>query len=64
LVSGLGKGSDWRTSSRCNGGSCVAMAIRDDAILVRNTSDPEGPIIAVSPAAWRDLIAGIKRAER
>jgi hypothetical protein len=40
------------------------MAIRDDAILVRNTSDPEGPIIAVSPAAWRDLIAGIKRAER
>jgi hypothetical protein len=61
LVSGLGKGSDWRISSWCNGGSCVAVAIRDDAILVRNTSGPEGPILAFNPAAWRDLIADIKR---
>ena len=61
MVSGFGNGSDWRTSSWCNAGDCVAVAIRDDAILVRNTSSPEGPILAFNPAAWRDLIADIKR---
>jgi len=40
------------------------VAIRGDAILVRNKSDPAGPIIAFGPAAWRDLIAGIKQAQR
>ena len=51
----------WRKSSRCDGGACTEIAVQDDAILVRSSSEPDGPILAFSPAAWRDLIAGIKR---
>jgi hypothetical protein len=28
-------------------------------MLLRSSVDPDGPILAFSPAAWRDLIAGI-----
>ena len=61
LVAGLGKGLEWRRSSWCNGGTCVEAAVQDDAILLRSSADPDGPILVLSPAAWRDLIIGIKR---
>jgi Domain of unknown function (DUF397) len=61
LASGVGKNSEWRKSSRCNNGACIEIAVQDDAILVRSSADQDGPIIALSLAAWRDLIIGIKR---
>lgn len=60
LASGLGESLEWRRSSRCNGGACVEATVQNDAILVRNSSDPDGPILAFSLASWRDSIAGIK----
>jgi hypothetical protein len=47
----------WRKSSRSggnNGGgsNCVEVATAPDAILVRDSKDPNGPRLAVTPAAW------------
>jgi hypothetical protein len=39
----------------------VEAASGDDVILLRRSADPDGPTVAVSHAAWRDLIARIKR---
>jgi hypothetical protein len=29
--------------------------------LLRSSVDPDGPILAFTPSAWRDLIADIKQ---
>jgi Domain of unknown function (DUF397) len=52
----------WRISSWCDGGACIEIAIQDHAVLLRSSADPDGPVLAFGPAAWRELIAGIKQA--
>jgi len=61
LASGLDNVLKWRKSSRCDGGACIEIAIQNHAILLRSSVDPDGPILAFTPTAWRDLIVGIKQ---
>jgi hypothetical protein len=54
----------WRKPSRSSGGqqnSCVEVA-RDlrGVVAVRDSKDPHGPILTVTPARWQDFIAGVK----
>lgn len=53
---------NWRKSSHSggNGGSCIEVA-SDRAVLVRDTTDRTGPMLAFSPAAWHQLVAQLKR---
>jgi hypothetical protein len=53
---------NWRKSSHSggNGGSCIEVA-SDGAVVVRDTVDRTGPVLAFSPAAWRKLVAQLKR---
>jgi hypothetical protein len=34
--------------------------VQDDVVLLRGSGDPDGPILAFTHAAWRDLTARIK----
>jgi hypothetical protein len=47
----------WRTSSYTGsgGGNCVEVASQpqDNRILIRDTKDRHGPVLAFSPGAWR-----------
>ena len=56
---------DWRTSSRSAGnGACVQVATADDlAVLVRDSQDPGGVVLALTPDAWRDLTSRVKAAD-
>lgn len=52
-------GLTWRKSSysgNTNGG-CVAMARTRDAVAVRDSKHPDGPVLVFAPAAWRALQA-------
>jgi hypothetical protein len=62
LASGFDDVLKWRKSSRCNDGACIEIAIQGYAILLRSSIDPDGPVLAFTPTAWRDLIANIKQA--
>ncbi|MFF5171345.1 DUF397 domain-containing protein [Micromonospora sp. NPDC000089] len=45
----------WRKSTRSgsNGGDCVEVADNlPGVIAVRDSKDPEGPVLTFSPAAW------------
>ncbi|GAA2623117.1 DUF397 domain-containing protein [Actinomadura fulvescens] len=48
----------WRKSSytTSNGGNCVELAGLDDAVAVRDSKDPYGPVILVRRAALRRAI--------
>lgn len=55
----------WIKSTASNAtGQCVETAsIKEGEILVRNSRDPEGPILAFTKAEWIAFIAGAKAGE-
>ena len=55
----------WRTSSYTNnGGACVEVAGNLPGIVaVRDSKDRSGPVLVLTPAQWRELIAGIRAGE-
>ena len=55
-----GNGIVWRTSSYTGGqGNCVEVATAAGTVLVRDTKDREGPLLAVPTTAWRAFLADI-----
>lgn len=45
----------WRKASRSgeNGGNCVELARLPGMVAVRDSKDPDGPVLLVTPAALR-----------
>jgi hypothetical protein len=52
----------WRTASYSSngGGNCIEVGSHDDHVLVRDSQDRSGPVLRLSPAAWRELVARVK----
>ena len=51
-------GAKWRKSSYSgsNGGNCVELAGVGGVVGVRDSKDPDGPVLLVSPAALRAAV--------
>lgn len=50
----------WQKSSRCAAnGTCIEVA-HDGAVIVRDSTDPDGPRITLTPDGWRGLLDAIK----
>jgi Domain of unknown function (DUF397) len=54
--------ANWRKStfSGPNGGQCVEVGNAAAGIVVRDTTDQAGAVLAVSGAAWRALLAEVR----
>jgi hypothetical protein len=55
--------ADWRKASysSTNGGACVEVAGNLPGIVaVRDSKDPDGPVLAFSLAEWRAFAAGVQ----
>jgi hypothetical protein len=52
----------WRKSRRSgnNGGNCVEAASLTDAVAVRDSKDPDGPKLVISPTDWRAFTASVR----
>ncbi|MGC4896433.1 DUF397 domain-containing protein [Micromonospora sp. DT31] len=49
----------WRKSSHSGDeGACVEMAPLAEAVAVRDSKDPAGPVLVFPPAAWAAFTAG------
>lgn len=55
--------TQWRKSSRSgtSGGDCVEVAALARNVGVRDSKDPEGSRLALSPDTWRALVERLKR---
>lgn len=51
----------WRKSSYSgnNGGQCVEVAARG-IVRVRDSKNPQGPVLEVAPEKWREFIRRVK----
>lgn len=58
-------GAQWRKSSRSgpNCDNCVEVAFIENAIAVRDSKDPDGPVLVFTPAEWDAFIGGAKDGE-
>ena len=52
----------WRKSSYSgnNGGQCVEVGNAARLIAVRDSKDPQGPVLAFSPQTWRRFADQVK----
>lgn len=57
--------AQWRTSTHsANGSTCVQVACNlPGVVAVRDSKDPDGPALVLTPAAWRGLTARVKAGE-
>nr|WP_285697083.1 DUF397 domain-containing protein [Actinomadura sp. NBRC 104412] len=48
-------GTAWRKATRSlnNGGECVELASVGGVVAVRDSKDPDGPVLLLTPAALR-----------
>jgi Domain of unknown function (DUF397) len=45
-------------------GNCVEVAgLPDDRIGVRNSRDPDGPVLRFTPDEWRAFLGGVRNGE-
>lgn len=55
---------NWRKSKRSfANGNCAEVANRVGAVLVRDTKDPDGPVLGFSPEAWRVFLRNCRGPE-
>lgn len=55
--------AEWRKSSFSggSGGNCVEVATNlPGVIAVRDSKDPDGPVLTLTSAQWRSFAAGVK----
>lgn len=51
----------WRKSTRSGAnGNCVEVATFESLVGVRDSKDPAGPVLAVTPGDWTAFLAGIR----
>jgi Domain of unknown function (DUF397) len=54
--------ADWRKSSYSgnNGGQCVEVRTAGAGVVVRDTANRAGAVLAVPAGAWRSLLAEVR----
>ncbi len=49
----------WLKSRRCGSGACIEVAKVDTSYVIRDSKDPEGPILAFTQSEWDAFVAGV-----
>jgi hypothetical protein len=53
----------WHRSSHSQDGACVEVARVPGQVLVRDSKDPDGPILSFTFAEWHAFLAGVSGGE-
>jgi len=53
----------WRRSTRCGSTACVEVAQHTDRYLVRDSKNPDGPVLTFTQTEWIAFKAGMVAGE-
>lgn len=53
----------WRQSTRCVGGECVQVASGEDSVGMRDSKDPDSPVLVFTRGSFAAFVAGCKSGE-
>jgi Domain of unknown function (DUF397) len=51
---------NWRKSEFCGSSACVEVAAGNGAYFVRDSKNPDGPLLAFDNAEWSAFLAGVR----
>lgn len=54
---------EWRKSSFCGNSACVQVATVGGGVVVRDSEDPSGPVLAFTRDEWAAFVAGVNAGE-
>ncbi|MFG1944868.1 DUF397 domain-containing protein [Nonomuraea sp. NPDC048826] len=50
----------WVKAAACdNGGTCIEVALSGNAILIRDSKDPDGPVLRFTVPEWLVFVCGV-----
>ena len=49
----------WRKSSASDSGGCVEVAVDSGRVLIRDSKNPDGPVLRVSTTAWPIFVTAV-----
>jgi len=50
----------WAKSSYSTGGDCAEVRDNEGRVLLRDSKDPDGPVLSFAAARWAEFIAAVK----
>ena len=53
----------WHTALSCESGACVEVAANQNTILIRNSRQPDGPLIEYTSEEWHAFVSGVKKGD-
>jgi hypothetical protein len=53
----------WQRVSRCESRECVEVAFAGDEVRVRNSREPDGPVVTFTTDEWAAFCAGVRAGE-
>lgn len=53
----------WRRSSQCDTGTCVEAAEIAGIVAIRDSKNPQGPILRFTKQEWIAFVAGVRDGE-
>lgn len=53
----------WRKSSYSESGNCVEVAFVRKSVFVRDSKDPDGPVLSLSYSEWASFLAALQEGE-
>lgn len=54
--------AEWRKSSYSgNTGNCAEVAITESVVGIRDSKDPQGPVLVFTREQWAELVQRVKR---
>jgi hypothetical protein len=53
----------WKKSSRCEAAACVEVSFEGDEVLVRDSKNPNGPVLRFTREEWAAFTAGVRDGE-
>ena len=53
----------WRKSSRSQFSACVEVCFVGEDVPLRNSRDPDGPVLVFTAPEWDAFVAGVKLGE-
>jgi hypothetical protein len=53
----------WRKSTLSYANGCVEVAFVDGQVAVRDSKDPNGPVLVFTPVEWTAFLGGVRGGE-
>jgi hypothetical protein len=55
--------ANWRKSTRSGNNGCVEVAFVEDRVAVRDSKDPDGPVLMFESHEWAAFLHGARAGE-